>query len=154
MGSPAEIGFEAWHRAIGNMTDETLDELLADDVVFHSPVVHTPQKGKALTKLYLKAAFNVMPGQSGSNGSAREEASQEKKAKGKFRYVREVVGENDAVLEFVTQIDDITVNGVDIIRFDDQGRIVDFKVMIRPLKAIQKIHAQMAHMLDVLKAKS
>ncbi len=154
MGSPAEIGFEAWHRAIGNMTDETLDELLADDVVFHSPVVHTPQKGKALTKLYLKAAFNVMPGQSGSNGSAREEASQEKKAKGKFRYVREVVGENDAVLEFVTQIDDITVNGVDIIRFDDQGRIVDFKVMIRPLKAIQKIHAQMAQMLDVLKAKS
>jgi hypothetical protein len=158
MGSPAQIGFEAWHRAIGNMTDETLDELLADDVVFHSPVVHTPQKGKALTKLYLKAAFNVMPGQSGSNGSARqeapEEASQEKKPKGKFRYVREVVGENDAVLEFVTQLDDITVNGVDIIRFDDQGRIVDFKVMIRPLKAIQKIHAQMAQMLDVLKAKS
>jgi len=147
MGSPAEIGFEAWHRAIGNMTDETLDELLADDVVFHSPVVHTPQKGKALTKLYLKAAFNVMPGQSGSNGSDGEE-------KGKFRYVREVIGENDAVLEFVTQLDDITVNGVDIIRFDDQGRIVDFKVMIRPLKAIQKIHAQMAQMLDVLKAKS
>ena len=147
MGSPAEIGFEAWHRAIGNMTDETLDELLADDVVFHSPVVHTPQKGKALTKLYLKAAFNVLPGQSGSNASDREE-------KGKFRYVREVVGENDAVLEFVTQLDDITVNGVDIIRFDDQGRIVDFKVMIRPLKAIQKIHAQMAQMLDVLKAKS
>jgi len=147
MGSPAEIGFEAWHRAIGNMTDETLDELLADDVVFHSPVVHTPQKGKALTKLYLKAAFNVLPGQSGSNASDREE-------KGKFRYVREVIGENDAVLEFVTQLDDITVNGVDIIRFDDQGRIVDFKVMIRPLKAIQKIHAQMAQMLDVLKAKS
>jgi len=114
----------------------------------------TRPRREALTKLYLKAAFNVMPGQSGSNGSAREEASQEKKAKGKFRYVREVVGENDAVLEFVTQIDDITVNGVDIIRFDDQGRIVDFKVMIRPLKAIQKIHAQMAQMLDVLKAKS
>jgi hypothetical protein len=150
MGSPAKIGLEAWHRAIGNMTDETLDALLADDVVFHSPVVHSPQKGKALTKLYLSAAFNVMPGQSGSDGSSREE----KKPKGKFRYVREVVGENDAVLEFVTQLDDITVNGVDMIRFDDQGRIIDFKVMIRPLKAIQKIHAQMAQMLDRLKAKS
>jgi hypothetical protein len=158
MGSPAKIGLEAWHRAIGNMTDETLDALLADDVVFHSPVVHTPQKGKALTKLYLSAAFNVMPGQSGSDSSSREEAHEEareeKKPKGKFRYVREVVGENDAVLEFVTQLDDITVNGVDMIRFDDQGRIVDFKVMIRPLKAIQKIHAQMAQMLDRLKAKS
>lgn len=154
MGSPAEIGLEAWHRAIGNMTDETLDELLADEVVFHSPVVHTPQEGKNLTKLYLSAAFNVMPGQSGSDASSRKEAREEKKAKGKFRYVREVVGENDAVLEFVTQIDEITVNGVDMIRFDDRGRIVDFKVMIRPLKAIQKIHAQMAQMLDTLKAKS
>jgi len=122
------------------MNDETLDELLAEDVVFHSPVVHTPQKGRALTKPYLMAAFNVLPGQSAAKGST-----------GNFHYVREVIGENDAVLEFVTQLDDITVNGVDIIRFDDEGRIVEFKVMIRPLKAIQKIHAQMAQMLDALK---
>jgi hypothetical protein len=150
MGSPAAVGLEAWHRVVRNMTDETLDELLADDVVFHSPVVHTPQKGKALTKPYLMAAYNVLPGEPGSDASAGEE----KKAKGNFRYVREVVGENDAVLEFETQIDDITVNGVDIIRFDDEGRIVEFKVMIRPLKAIQKIHAQMAQMLDALKKSS
>jgi hypothetical protein len=129
------------------MNDESLDELLADDVVFHSPIVHTPQEGKALTKLYLMAAFNVLPGQSEPDASANEA----KKAEGNFRYVREVVGENDAVLEFVTKIDDITVNGVDIIRFDDEGRIAEFKVMIRPLKAIQKIHAQMAQMLDALK---
>jgi len=133
------------------MNDETLDELLAEDVVFHSPVVHTPQKGRALTKLYLMAAFNVFPGQSVS-GASVEEA--EKKAKGKFRYVREVVGENDVVLEFVTQLDDITVNGVDMIRFDDEGKIVDFKVMIRPLKAIQKIHGQMAQMLEALKQRA
>ena len=57
----------------------------------------------------------------------------------------------DIVLEFMTELDGITVNGVDIIRFDDEGKIVDFKVMIRPLKAIQKIHGQMAQMLDALK---
>lgn len=147
MGSRTAAGLEAWHRVVRNMNDETLDEILADDVVFHSPIVHTPQEGKALTKSYLMAAFNVLPGQSGSDTSAREE----EKAKGNFRYVREVVGENDAVLEFVTKLDDITVNGVDIIRFDDEGKIIEFKVMIRPLKAIQKIHLQMAQMLDALK---
>ena len=148
MATPAAVGLEAWHRVVRNMNDETLDELLAEDVVFYSPVVHTPQKGRALTKPYLMAAFNVLPGQSGTDASARED---KEKSSGNFHYVREVVGENDAVLEFVTQLDDITVNGVDIIRFNDEGRIVEFKVMIRPLKAIQKIHAQMASMLDALK---
>ncbi len=147
MGTRAAAGLEAWHRVVQNMNDEALDELLAEDVVFHSPVVHTPQKGKTLTKLYLMAAFNVLPGPSGSDASAKEAGKKE----GNFRYVREVVGENDVVLEFVTQLDEISVNGVDLIRFDEEGKIVDFKVMIRPLKAIQKIHAQMAQMLDVLK---
>ena len=139
MGTQAAAGLAAWHRVVRNMNEDTLDELLADNVVFHSPVVHTPQEGKALAKLYLMAAFNVMPGQSGSSSN------------GNFGYVREVVGENDVVLEFVTKLDDITVNGVDMMRFDEEGKIVDFKVMIRPLKAIQKIHAQMATMLDTLK---
>ena len=139
MGTRSALGLEAWHHAVRNMNEETLDDILADDVVFHSPIVHTPQEGKALTKLYLMAAFNVLPGQSGSGGN------------GNFRYVREVVGEDDIVLEFMTELDGITVNGVDIIRFDDEGKIVDFKVMIRPLKAIQKIHGQMAQMLDALK---
>jgi hypothetical protein len=143
MGSQAAAGLEAWHRAVRNMSDEVLDKLLADDVVFHSPVVHSPQKGRALTKLYLKAAFNVMPGESGAKPSSA--------SGGNFSYVREVVGKNDVVLEFVTKIDDIIVNGIDMIRFDDDGKIVDFKVMIRPLKAIQKIHAQMAAMLENLK---
>jgi len=146
MGAPARAGLEAWHRVVEDMTDAALDEILADDVVFHSPVVHTPQEGRALTKLYLMAAFNVFPGQSDAASAASSGPSS-----GNFAYVREVIGERDVVLEFVTKIDDITINGIDMIRFDDDGRIVDFKVMIRPLKAIQKIHAQMAKMLESLK---
>ena len=147
MGSPAEAGLEAWHRAVRNMSPEALDEILADDVVFHSPVVHTPQAGRAVTKLYLLAAFNVFPGQSKSEA----ERAPEERSESKFRYVREVVGTHDAVLEFLTEMDGIRVNGVDMIRWNDAGRIVDFKVMIRPLKAIQKVHAQMGAMLEAMK---
>jgi hypothetical protein len=115
--------------------------------VFQSPVVHTPQEGRDITKMYLMAAFNVLPGQpKGEKSSAPE-----KKPASKFRYVREVVGDHDAVLEFMTEIDGITVNGVDMIRWNDAGKIVDFKVMIRPLKAIQKVHAQMGAMLEGMK---
>lgn len=150
MGTRAEAGLEAWHRVVRNMNDETLDDLLADDVVFHSPVVHTPQEGKALTKLYLMAAANVLPGQSGAKASSDDTAAAGKADK-KFRYVREVVGDNDVVLEFISELDGIVVNGIDMIRFNDEGKIDEFKVMIRPLKAIQKIHAQMAQMLERLK---
>jgi hypothetical protein len=144
MGAIASTGLEAWHRVVRNMSDETLDEILADDVVFHSPVVHSPQEGRALTKLYLMAAFNVLPGEP-------KAAEGSKKTKSKFGYVREVIGDQDVVLEFMTEIDGITINGVDMIHFNDDGKISDFKVMIRPLKAIQKIHAQMAAMLESLK---
>ena len=147
MGSPAVAGLEAWHRAVRNMSANTLDEVLAEDVVFHSPVVHTPQEGRSITKLYLMAAFNVLPGESRDDGTS----GQTKKPESKFRYVREVVGEHDAVLEFMTEIDGIIVNGVDMIRWNDEGKIIDFKVMIRPLKAIQKVHAQMGAMLEGLK---
>ncbi len=147
MGSPAECGLEAWHRVVRNMSPKTLDEILADDVIFHSPVVHTPQEGRALTKLYLLAAFNVFPGQEQGD----TEGAPEERSGSKFRYVREVVGTHDAVLEFTTEMDGIRVNGVDMIRWNDAGRIVDFKVMIRPLKAIQKVHAQMGAMLEAMK---
>ncbi len=150
MGAIAAAGLEAWHRVVHNMSDETLDELLADDVVFHSPVVHSPQQGRALTKLYLMAAFNVLPGDSKAAADTGSSADT-KKAKGSFGYVREVVGDQDVVLEFTSEIDGITINGVDMIHFNDDGKISDFKVMIRPLKAIQKIHAQMAAMLESLK---
>ncbi len=120
---------EAWHRVAGARDAEGLNALLAEDVVFHSPVVHSPQTGRKLTAMYLGAAFRVF-------------------ANPTFRYVREVVGASDAVLEFETEIDGILVNGVDIIRWNDAGQIVDFKVMIRPLKAINLIHQRMAAMLQ------
>ncbi len=118
----------AWHAILAKQDPAGLDELLAEDVVFHSPIVHTPQVGKAVTTLYLTAAFAVF-----NNDS--------------FRYLREIKGERDAVLEFFTVIDGITVNGVDMIRWNEAGQIVDFKVMVRPLKAINLIHEKMAAML-------
>ena len=120
---------ETWHRLVRTSDAAGLWELLAEDAVFHSPVVHTPQRGRKLAFWYLAAAFKVFFNE-------------------RFRYVREVVGERDAVLEFETEIDGIVVNGVDMIRWNDEGRIVDFKVMLRPLKAINLIHQKMAQMLE------
>jgi hypothetical protein len=117
-----------WHELAGSRDAAGLDDLLADDVVFHSPVVHTPQRGKQITHRYLAAAFQVL-----SNPG--------------FRYVREVAGEHDAVLEFMVEIDGISVNGVDMIKWNEEGRIVEFKVMLRPLKAVAVIHQKMAEML-------
>ncbi len=117
-----------WHNVVRTGDASGLDDLLADDAVFYSPVVHTPQVGKAITTMYLTAALHVF-----GNGS--------------FRYVREVVGESDAVLEFETEIDGIAVNGVDMIKWNDDGQIIEFKVMVRPLKAINLIHQKMAAML-------
>jgi len=146
----AEKGIQEWHRIVRNMTPDALDDVLAEDVVFHSPVVHTPQKGRAITKLFLMAAFNVLPGDSGSKPAGAKAG----KSKSKFGYVREVIGDRDAVLEFMTEVDGIIVNGVDMIRWNDDGKIVDFKVMVRPLKAIQKLHAQMGAMLESMKSGS
>ncbi len=120
---------ERWHALVASRDAGGLDALLADEVVFHSPAVHTPQRGKALTRMYLTGALHVL-----NNGH--------------FRYERQIVGERDAVLEFVTELDGVQVNGVDLIRWDDDGRIVDFKVMVRPLKAIQAVHQKMAEMLQ------
>ena len=119
----------AWHRVLAEQNPAGLDELLADDAVFHSPVVHRPQVGKALTKAYLSAAFAVLGGPS-------------------FRYVRQVVGESDAVLEFELELDGIHINGVDLIHWRDDGRINDFKVMLRPLKAVNLVHQKMGAMLE------
>jgi len=90
--------------------------------------VHTPQRGKQITQQYLAAAFQVL-----SNPT--------------FRYVREVAGEHDAVLEFMVEIDGISVNGVDMIKWNEEGRIAEFKVMLRPLKALTVIQQKMAEML-------
>ncbi len=124
---------DAWHRIVASRDTSALAELLDADAVFHSPVVHTPQRGRALVMGYLTAAGQVLFNPT-------------------FRYAREVHGTHDAVLEFEVEIDGIQVNGVDMIRWNDAGRIVDFKVMVRPLKAIQLIHAKMAAMLQAAAA--
>jgi hypothetical protein len=121
-----------WHRVVKTRDAAGLNALLAENAVFHSPVVHAPQVGKAITHRYLTAAFGVLFNES-------------------FRYVREIVDDHDAALEFVVEIDGISVNGVDLIAWDDDGRIVDFKVMLRPLKAINLIHQKMAAMLQAAK---
>ena len=118
----------AWHRIVDSRDPRGLDALLDDEVVFHSPVVHTPQRGKALATMYLSAAVHVFGNPS-------------------FRYVREIAGPSDAMLEFEATIDGILVNGVDILRWNAAGRLVEFKVMLRPLKAIQVVHEKMGELL-------
>ena len=120
---------DCWHQLLATQNAKGLETLIADEAVFHSPVVHAPQVGKALTTLYLGAAFQVFYNDT-------------------FRYVREVVGPTDAILEFEVEIDGIKVNGVDMMKWNADGQIVDFKVMLRPLKAVNLIHQKMAAMLQ------
>jgi len=119
-----------WHELVKTRDTDGLDSLLSDTVVFYSPIVHAPQVGKAITKKFLTAAFHVLANDS-------------------FQYVREVAGNRDAVLEFQVEIEGVIVNGVDMIKWDDEGKIVEFKVMLRPMKAINLIHQKMAAMLQV-----
>ena len=123
-----------WHdiAARGSPARE-LAAMIREDAVFHSPVVHTPQLGRDMVVAYLSAA-----GQTLGNDS--------------FRYVREIIGEGTVVLEFVTEMDGIHVNGIDMIAFDDEGLIHDFKVMVRPLKAVNKVWEMMAAQLERQKA--
>jgi len=118
-----------WHSVAKNQDIEGLHRLLADDAVFHSPVVHTPQVGKTITGKYLGAALLVFYNDT-------------------FKYVREATGERQAILEFEVEIDGIQVNGVDMISWNEEGLINDFKVMIRPLKAVNLIHQNMGAMLQ------
>ncbi len=122
---------KVWHRLVEEHNAHGLNELLDEDAVFLSPVVHTPQRGKRITTAYLSAAFHVFFNPT-------------------FRYVREIIGASDAMLEFETEIDGVVVNGVDIITWNEVGRIVEFKVMLRPLKAVNLIHQRMAAMLQAI----
>lgn len=125
----AAAGIAAWHEYMNGSADPAaLKALLAEDATFHSPVVHTPQQGRDKVFAYLFAASHVLGGE-------------------QFRYVREIVDGNQAMLEFSSELDGIHINGVDIIRWDDNGLISDFKVMVRPLKAINKVWEKMAEML-------
>ena len=121
---------DQWHDAMAHGTTEGLYDLLAPDCVFWSPVVHTPQAGRDVTYIYLSAAGQVFDRN--------------------FRYVREVRDGDSAVLEFECTLDGIHVNGVDMIQVVN-GQISEFKVMVRPLKAVNKVHEKMMAMLEALK---
>jgi SnoaL-like domain len=118
-----------WYDFIKEDDPSKLQDMLHDDAVFTSPVVHTPQRGRALVTAYLSAASKVLGGD-------------------EFKYVREFDCGDRAVIEFICQIDGIEINGIDMIEWDQDGKITDFKVMVRPLKAIQKLHQMMAAMLQ------
>ena len=122
---------ERWHDMMSGFSHDGLFELLAEDCIFWSPVVHTPQRGRDITHLYLSAASQVF----GDD----------------FCYVSKMVDGSRAVLEFTCAIDDIQINGVDIIQVRDR-QISEFKVMVRPLKAVNKVHERMMRMLEKLKA--
>ncbi len=125
----AEHPIACWHRLVRERNAKGLLDLVDEAAVFHSPVVHTPQRGQKAVVMYLSAALHVLAGPA-------------------FRYVREIIGPSDAMLEFETDLDGIVVNGVDIIAWNEAGRIIDFKVMIRPLKAVNAVHEKMAAMLQ------
>lgn len=122
---------ETWHGIISGANPEALNDLLAEDAAFHSPVVFTPQQGKQVTAMYLLAAFATLAGPDNN-----------------FHYTKEVLDGNTAVLEFESTVDGKYINGVDIITCDDAGKIVEFKVMIRPLQAINLLHEKMRAALE------
>ena len=118
-----------WHEVVESDEPKLLDEIIADDAVFSSPVVFRPMEGKEITMMYLHAAgqsFNME----------------------KFKYTKEIHDDMNSVLEFETYIDDISVNGVDMIEWNEEGKICDFKVMIRPFKAVQKVQEKMIEALE------
>jgi hypothetical protein len=127
--APMQLGLAAWHRYMQTGDLVLLDALIAPDAVFHSPVVHTPQTGHATVLKYLSAAGKVF-------------------AETEFVYVRELVAGPEACLEFTAKVDGIYINGIDLIQFDLEGRIADFKVMVRPLKAVQILWQKMAATLE------
>ncbi len=125
-----EYGLAKWHEYMASHGDLTLlGAMVADDAVFHSPVVHTPQVGKVKVMAYLGAAAQVLGGEG-------------------FIYVRELVDGHHVLLEFTNELDGIHVNGIDLITFDDAGKIKDFKVMVRPMKAMNKLWELMAAQLQ------
>ena len=120
-----------WHKVIETDNLELLNDIIADNAIFSSPVVFKPMEGKEITMMYLNAAgesFNME----------------------KFEYTKEIHDGMNSVLEFETYIDEISVNGVDMIEWNEYGKISNFKVMIRPYKAVQKVQEKMIEALDNL----
>jgi hypothetical protein len=147
--APIDGVVERWHQHLRGELPGGLDELLHEDVVFYSPIVYTPQQGRDITKLYLTAAGQTLPGDGAGEGAGGGGASP-----GAFRYTKHVLAGDTAVLEFETTVGGKYVNGVDIIRCDEDGRIVEFRVMIRPLQAVNLVHEQMRAALERMQPNS
>ena len=146
-----EQTIENWHKCIRGELEGGLDAILHDDCVFYSPVVFTPQRGKELTKMYLNAAGATFGDGEPSTEPSLSSASSSGDEKG-FRYVKEVLSGHHAILEFETEMGGKYVNGIDMITCDDEGKITEFKVMIRPLQAVNLLHQKMAAMLEQMKS--
>ncbi len=121
-----------WYDYMGSHDVAGLDDMLADDAVFESPVVFTPQRGKPIVKAYLSAAAQVL----GGSG---------------FKYINEWRGEQSAILEFEQEMDGIKINGIDMIWWNEEEKISRFKVMVRPLQAVNMLHRKMGEMLENMK---
>jgi hypothetical protein len=130
MPSTAE-NLARWHAHLENPNHQTLWDMLHPDCVFESPVVHTPQVGRPIVFKYLASAGNVL----GGDG---------------FTYRGEWLNDTSAILEFANTINGIKVNGIDMITWNDAGQITHFKVMVRPLKAINMVHQMMGEMLQTM----
>ena len=136
---------EKWYEVMKSNDMDKLDELLAEDVVFYSPVVYTPQKGKDITKMYLMAAGGVF------GEGTKDAMSDSNKSKSNFKYIKEIIGEKSALLEFESEMDGIYVNGVDVISWNEEEKITEFKVIVRPLQAVNMLHQKMQAMLESMK---
>ncbi|MEO0494961.1 MAG: nuclear transport factor 2 family protein [Actinomycetota bacterium] len=147
---PIHDVLDRWHQHLKGRLPGGLDALLHEDCVFLSPVVFSPQRGREISKLYLSAAANVLPGD--DTGAGSQEPAGTDDGHGAFRYTKRIVQGHHAMLEFETMVGDISVNGVDIITCDDDGWITEFKVMMRPYKALDAVREQMASMMDKLSA--
>jgi hypothetical protein len=137
---------ERWHRCITGTLPGGLDALLHPDCVFFSPIVFTPQRGREVTKLYLTAAGSALAGAAPDPSQSGFDVG----GSSSFRYVKQICQGHHAMLEFESEVEDKYVNGVDIITCDDAGLITEFKVMIRPLQAVNLVHAQMKSTLERL----
>jgi len=144
--APIDTCIANWHRHLRGELPGGLDAILHEDCTFLSPIVFTPQQGRDITKLYLTAAGSTLGGDAGDVTEAVSTGSSD----GGFRYVKEILQGHHAMLEFETTVDGKYANGVDIITCDDDAMITEFKVMMRPLQAINAVHAQMKAMLEKL----
>jgi ketosteroid isomerase-like protein len=125
---PVEQALREWHRIVADGDLAALPALLHPDVVFRSPVAFTPYRGAPAVALILRTVFGVFSG---------------------FAYERQFVAGSgrDVALEFRAQVGGRELKGIDLIRFDADGRIVDFEVMIRPASGLAALADEMGRRL-------